>query len=200
MELSWVFFLESIALGVGLAMDAFSVSLADGMNEHCMRRRKMIAIAATFAIFQAAMPMIGWVCVHTIVEIFSGFEAFIPWIALALLVIIGGKMLLDGIKSDGEECECAHLGFMAVIIQAVATSIDALAVGVSLNMESHFGGGLLLGIFGSVGVIGCTTFLLSIIAVYIGKAVGNKLADKAQLLGGIVLICLGLKILIESFL
>ena len=139
----------------------------------------------------------------------STFEKISAWVSFALLAFLGGKMVLDAIQcfiatKKGEEtcCECCNprLTLTALLLQAVATSIDALAVGVSLNLEAHFGGGLLLGIFGSVTVIGCTTFLLSVIAVYIGKAVGNKLADKAQLLGGIVLICLGLKILIESFL
>ena len=194
MELSWVFFLESIALGVGLAMDAFSVSLADGMNEHCMRRRKMIAIAATFAIFQAAMPMIGWVCVHTIVEIFSGFEAFIPWIALALLVIIGGKMLLDGIKKGGEECECAHLGFMAVIIQAVATSIDALSVGFTIA-EYDIWKALL-----SVAIIAAVTFPICLGGVFIGKKFGDKLSCRAQIFGGVVLILIGVEIFITGLL
>ena len=92
--------LQSIALGVALAMDAFSVSMANGLNDPGMKKKKMCVIAATFAGFQFAMPMIGWFCVTTIKEIFSMFERFIPWIALILLLIIGGKMLLDGIRGD----------------------------------------------------------------------------------------------------
>ena len=103
MEWSFVFFLNSVLLGVGLAMDAFSVSMANGLHDPKMNKGTMCKIAGTFGIFQAAMPMIGWVCVHTIVELFSSFETLIPWIALALLSYIGGKMLLDGIH--GEEAE-----------------------------------------------------------------------------------------------
>ena len=104
MEWSFVFFLNSALLGVGLAMDAFSVSMANGLHDPRMSRETpWCRIAGTFRLFQAVMPMIGWVCVHTIVELFSSFETFIPWIALALLGYIGGKMLLDGIR--GEEAE-----------------------------------------------------------------------------------------------
>ena len=103
MEWSFVFFLNSVLLGVGLAMDAFSVSMANGLHDPKLNKGTMCKIAGTFGIFQAAMPMIGWVCVHTIVELFSSFETLIPWIALALLSYIGGKMLLDGIR--GEEAE-----------------------------------------------------------------------------------------------
>ena len=91
MEWNFVFFFNSVLLGIGLAMDAFSVSLANGLNETCMKRKKMCGVAGLFALFQAAMPMIGWICVHTIVEKFQAFEKFIPFIALILLVYIGGK-------------------------------------------------------------------------------------------------------------
>ena len=100
MEWSFVFFLNSALLGVGLAMDAFSVSMANGLHDPRMSRETMCRIAGTFALFQAVMPMTGWVCVHTIVEMFSSFETFIPWIALALLGYIGGKMLVDGIRGE----------------------------------------------------------------------------------------------------
>ena len=107
MNFGFVFFFNSILLGVGLAMDAFSVSLANGLNEPLMKRRKMCQIAGVFAVFQALMPMFGWICVHTIVQYFQAFEIFIPWIALGLLGFIGGKMLYDGItdNKDSEEKE-----------------------------------------------------------------------------------------------
>ena len=92
------FFLNSILLGVGLAMDAFSVSIANGLSEHGMTKRRMSAIAGCYGLFQWAMPMIGWFCVHTISGLFSAFQKFIPWIALFLLLCIGGKMLLEGIR------------------------------------------------------------------------------------------------------
>ena len=105
MEWSLLFFFNSVLLGLGLAMDAFSVSLANGLNEPDMKSRKMCGVAGVFAFFQAAMPMIGWICVHTIVQYFNKFKNFIPWIALVLLLFIGGKMLIDGIKNTNEEAE-----------------------------------------------------------------------------------------------
>jgi putative Mn2+ efflux pump MntP len=102
-EWNFLFFFNSVLLGVGLAMDAFSVSMANGLHDPKMSVRRMCIIAGAFGVFQAVMPMTGWVCVHTIVELFSSFEMFIPWIALILLAYIGGKMLLEGI--GGEETE-----------------------------------------------------------------------------------------------
>ena len=104
-EWSLLFFLNSILLGVGLAMDAFSVSLANGLNEPNMQRRRMVGIAGVFGFFQALMPMVGWVCVHTIVHMLKAFEKFVPWIALLLLLYIGGKMLNDGMKGGGDETQ-----------------------------------------------------------------------------------------------
>lgn len=132
MEWSFLFFFNSALLGVGLAMDAFSVSMANGLHDPQMSRRRGVQIAGTFAIFQAVMPMTGWVCVHTIVELFSSFEKFIPWIALALLGYIGGKMLVDGIKGEEAE-EAAELSAGALLMQGVATSIDALSVGFTIS-------------------------------------------------------------------
>lgn len=92
--------ISSLLLGFGLAMDAFSVSLANGLNEHRMGTGRMCEIAGTFGIFQFAMPMIGWVCVHTIAEKFIAFQKYIPWIALLLLLYIGGQMLMEGIEDN----------------------------------------------------------------------------------------------------
>ena len=102
MDWDFWFFLNSIFFGVGLAMDAFSVSVTNGLNEPAMRRRKMAGIALTFAVYQALMPMIGWFCVHNLLEQFQAFEKFIPWIALILLSYIGGKMLYEGIRHKGD--------------------------------------------------------------------------------------------------
>ena len=112
--------LQSIALGVALAMDAFSVSMANGLNDPGMEKKKMCVIAGTFAGFQFAMPMIGWFCVTTIKEIFAMFEKFIPWIALLLLLFIGGKMLLDGIRGgdDGEGVATACCWFVSALCRA----------------------------------------------------------------------------------
>ena len=132
MEWSILFFCNSALLGVGLAMDAFSVSMANGLHEPQMSRTKSAKVAGTFALFQAVMPMAGWICVHTIVELFSSFEQFIPWIALLLLGYIGGKMLLEGIKGEETE-EAAALSAGALFVQGVATSIDALSVGFTIS-------------------------------------------------------------------
>lgn len=132
MEWSFVFFFNSVLLGVGLAMDAFSVSLANGLNEPSMKKKKMCGIAGVFAVFQALMPMIGWICVHTIVQYFKSFEKLIPWIALILLGFIGGKMLIEGIKEKDEEREKPGVGLWALIVQGIATSIDALSVGFTI--------------------------------------------------------------------
>ena len=148
MEWSFVFFLNSALLGVGLAMDAFSVSMANGLHDPKMGKDTMCRIAGTFGVFQAVMPMTGWICVHTIVELFSSFETFIPWIALALLGYIGGKMLVDGIKGEEAE-EATELSAGALFMQGVATSIDALSVGFTISeygagsIHHHCGGHLL---------------------------------------------------------
>ena len=131
MNLNLMFFVNSVLLGVGLAMDAFSVSLANGLNEPKMKKRKMFAVSGVFAGFQFLMPILGWLCVTTIAEIFSFFEKFIPWIALALLGFIGGKMLYEGIKNKEEDAQPA-VKIGALLIQGIATSIDALSVGFTI--------------------------------------------------------------------
>ena len=116
MEWSIVFFVNSVLLGAGLAMDAFSVSLANGLIEPKMRKRKMCGIAGVFGAFQGIMPMIGWVCVHTVVQYFKSFEKFIPWIALILLLYIGGKMLIEGIRNKDGENEPVKVGIAALLV------------------------------------------------------------------------------------
>ena len=189
MEWSFVFFLKSALLGVGLAMDAFSVSMANGLHDPKMGKDTMCRIAGTFGVFQAVMPMTGWICVHTIVELFSSFETFIPWIALALLGYIGGKMLIEGIKGEEAE-EAAELSAGALFMQGVATSIDALAVGVSFAFLS-------VNIGAAVSFIGVITFVLSMVGVKAGSLFGAKYKSKAELAGGVILILMGLKILLE---
>lgn len=180
--------LQSIALGVALAMDAFSVSMANGLNDPGMKKKKMCVIAGTFAGFQFAMPMIGWFCVTTIKEIFEMFERFIPWIALILLLFIGGNMLLDGIRGGEEEEHSAELGVKLLIVQGIATSIDALSTGFTTSAYSVFQA------FISSLIIAVVTFVICIEGVRIGKKFGVKLAGKAQILGGVILILIGLKI------
>ena len=193
MNLGWEFFFLSIMLGVGLAMDAFSVSLANGLNEPKMKLGKMAGIAGMFAFFQALMPMIGWVCIRTVVQYFKAFEQFIPWIALALLGYIGTKMLIDGIRCPECDEECRAVTFVGLIIQGVATSIDALSVGFAIE-EYHFAEALI-----SALVIAAVTFVICMGGIIIGKKVGTKLAGKAGILGGAILIFIGLEIFITSF-
>lgn len=186
----FIFFFESILLGVGLAMDAFSVSLANGLNEPQMRTRKMCGIAGIFAFFQCIMPLIGWVCVHTIVEYFQAFENFIPWIALALLLFIGTKMLIDGIKHKDEEKPAITFG--ALIIQGIATSIDALSVGFTIA-EYDF----IMAFVASI-IIMLVTFMLCMTGIFIGKRFGTRLSNKANIIGGIILILIGFEIFITG--
>lgn len=193
MDWSFVFFFNSLLLGVGLAMDAFSVSLANGLNETCMKRKKMCGVAGVFALFQAAMPMIGWICVHTIVEKFQTFETFIPFIALILLVYIGGKMLIEGIKkNEEEEEECKAVGISALLVQGVATSIDALSVGFTIAEY-----GLLMALV-CAAIIAVVTFFICLAGLAIGKKFGTKLANKASVFGGVILILIGLEIFITG--
>ena len=186
---------NSVLLGIGLAMDAFSVSVANGLNEPCIKKKKIIGIAVVFAIFQALMPMIGWVCVHTIVEKFKMFEKFIPWIALILLVYIGWGMIKEW-KENGQNCNCDLEGdavkIGALMIQGVATSIDALSVG--FTIASH----TLLEAIICAAIIAVVTFGICVCGVIIGKKVGMKFCGKANLFGGIVLIVIGLEIFLTG--
>lgn len=192
MDLDISFFCTSIMLGVGLAMDAFSVSLANGLNEPCMKRRRMYGVAGVFAVFQFAMPMIGWICVSSIACMFSAFEKCIPWIAFILLGYIGGKMLYEGIKG-GESEECVATCMKALLVQGVATSMDALSVGFTIADYNW-----LEAVLASL-LIGIVTFFICYAGLGIGKKAGTKLSGKAGILGGVILILIGLKIFIGSF-
>ncbi len=190
-----MFFIISLGLGAGLAADAFSVSMVDGLNEPKMKWNKLFGISAIFAVFQAAMPLIGWVCVHTLAEKFTLFAKAVPWIALALLSFIGGKMLVDGIKNKNDEEEKGgKLTFGALILQGIATSIDALSVG--FTIAEHTTKMALV----TASIIAAVTFLLCICGVLIGKKFGTKLQNKAQIIGGIILIAIGIEIVASSLL
>ena len=180
MNYSFVFFLNSALLGVGLAMDAFSVSLANGLHEPKMRMKKMCGIAGTFGAFQAIMPMTGWLCVHTIVEYFKAFEKFIPWIALILLGYIGGSMLINGIRGTDEGDEIPGVGPKALFIQGIATSIDALSVGFTISEYD------------------IVTFFICMTGLSLGKRFGTRLSNKADILGGVILIAIGLEIFMSN--
>lgn len=208
-------FMNSIALGIGLAMDAFSVCIANGLKEPHMNRSRHLKMASVYAFFQFAMPMIGWACVHLIASKFRTFQKFIPWIALILLLWIGGKMLHDGwkkihcrrdqkseneIRSDSsteKQCLCLtedeRIPFQTILVQGVATSIDALSVGFTI---AHLDAGPA---FLSCLIIALVTFLICVAGVKLGKIFGDHLDRFADILGGLILIAIGLEIFISSF-
>ena len=191
MEWNLVFFFNSILLGAGLAMDAFSVSLANGLSEPGMKRGRMGGIAGVFAFFQALMPMAGWICVHTVVQYFQSFEKCIPWIALALLGFIGGKMLLEGIRPQ-ETAEVVSVSASVLLMQGIATSIDALSVGFTIA-EYGFVMALVCAL-----IIAAVTFLICMAGLLIGRKAGTKLSGKASVLGGAILIAIGLEIFLTG--
>ncbi len=193
MKFDFLFFFNSALLGAGLAMDAMSVSFANGLNEPCMKRPRMLGIAGVFAFFQALMPMLGWICVHTVMSYFKSLEKFIPWISLILLGFIGGKMLLDGIKNQDQECGSGAVGIGGLILQGIATSIDALSVGFT-TAEYNW----VMALVSSL-VIGIITYFICYFGLYIGRKFGTKFAGKASMFGGIVLILIGIEIFVTSF-
>ena len=168
MKMDILFFLNSVLFGIGLAMDAFSVSVANGLNEPDMPPRRSLLIAGTFAVFQTAMPLIGWFCVHSIAEAFSTFQPFIPWIALVLLLYIGIKMLVEGIRSKGEAEEGASLRGGALFIQGVATSIDALSVGFTIAEYD------VVSAVVEALIIGIVTLFICIFGLFFGRKIGRR--------------------------
>lgn len=173
-------------------MDAFSVSMANGLNEPQMKKSRMCAIAGTFCIYQIAMPLIGWVCVHTIAARFEAFRRFIPWIALILLLFIGGKMLIEGLRGGEEGEGSAAVGFWELMVQGIATSIDALSVGFTIA-DYSFPAALTESL-----IIGAVTFIICIGGLLIGRRVGTKLSGKASVFGGCILIAIGIEIFVKG--
>ncbi len=190
MDWSISFVITSVMMGIGLAMDAFSVSMANGLHEPKMKMQKMLSISGVFAVFQALMPILGWICVHTIVEHFKAFEKFVPWIAFVLLTFIGGKMLIDGIKNDDNDGEVS-VTFGALLVQGVATSIDALSEGFVIAEYN-----LTMALVAAV-IIAAVTFVICVLGAFIGKKFGTVLSNKAQIFGGVILIIIGIGILIK---
>ena len=195
MSLNFVFILNSAALGVGLAMDAFSVSLANGLHEPRMPRERMCFIAGVYAFLQFLMPMTGWACVHTIVVLFSAFRKMIPWIALGLLLYLGGKMILEGVQernsgSDGGTGPC--LSGKDLLLQGIATSIDALSVGFAIAEYA------LVPAFLASLIIAAVTFVICIGGLLIGRRAGTALSWKASVLGGCILVLIGIEIFLKN--
>ena len=190
MRSAFLFVLNSVLFGVGLAMDAFSVSLANGLQEPNMPARRSLLIAGTFGAFQTAMPLLGWLCVHTIAETFQAFQRFIPWIALALLLYIGISMIVEGLRDDGSEGKSPH--GPELFMQGVATSIDALSVGFTIA-EYDLGFAL-----AECLIIGAVTFGLCQIALHLGKKAGARLSGRATIIGGAILILIGVEIFVTG--
>ena len=191
------FVINSILLGIGLAMDAFSVSIANGISNYGMSKSKAVGMAGTFAFFQCAMPLIGWVLVHTAAEKFEAFSKMVPWIALILLLFIGGKMLIEGIKGEDEEetSESANnLSLKLLVVQGIATSIDALSVGFTIADY-----GLVKAIIAGL-IIAVVTFVICIMGVILGRKIGMKATGIATIIGGIILIRIGVEIFITGVL
>ena len=186
-------FLNSIFLGFGLALDAFSVSVADAMANPDMKKSRKISIAFTFAFFQMLMPLSGWFCVRTIADKFSLFQKAIPYIALILLAYIGFKMVIESRKGEEEKDEgAAVLTFATLMVQGIATSIDALSVGFAIADYPS------LEALTSTLIIGATTFIICIFGLEVGKKVGKAFSDKATLFGGCILVIIGLEIFIKG--
>jgi putative Mn2+ efflux pump MntP len=193
-DMEWMLFIaNSLLLGAGLAMDAFSVSIANGLNEPAMPPRRMALIAGTFALFQCAMPLLGWACVHAVVETFRSIQAFIPYAAFLLLAFIGGKMIREALYCP--ECSSGQgkLSLRMLLAQGVATSIDALSVGFAIADHKPA-----MALAASI-IIAAVTFAICMAGVSIGKIFGMRLAQKASVVGGIILICIGLEILLGIF-
>ena len=187
--------LNSTLLGVGLAMDAFSVSLANGLHEPGMSRRRMCGIAGVYTFFQYLMPMAGWACVRTAAGVFQSFRKCIPWIALLLLLYIGGKMILEGISernADDDSGPAAVLSLGDLFLQGIATSIDALSVGFAIA-EYHF-----FMANACSAIIGAVTFAVCYAGLVIGKKAGTGLSWKASVLGGCILVVIGLEIFVRA--
>ncbi len=186
-----MFFVNSVLLGVGLAMDAFSVSVVSGMKEPGMSMKKGMKISGVFAFFQAAMPMLGWLCVHTVVSAFASLEKFIPWITLILLCFIGGKMIYEGVRGEEQK---SVVGFWSLIVQGLATSIDALSTGFIIAEYNWFAA-LICSL-----IIAAVTFVICFFGVLLGKKIGGFLAGKASIFGGIILIAIGIECFISGLL
>ncbi len=178
-------FADIIFLGIGLSMDAFAVALTNGMSKKNIELKMTTLIAFAFGFFQGLMPVFGYFLGNTFSKQISSFD---HWIALILLGYIGTKMIIDSRKKD--DASQGSLKISELFLQGIATSIDAFAVGVSLAA-------LNVNIFLSASIIAITTFVLSFIAVFIGKKSGSFLKDKAQLTGGLILVIIGVKIFVE---
>ncbi len=192
--MTFSFFLQNVLLGFGLAMDSFSVSIADTLAEPEMSKRKGLLITGTFGFCQAAFPLIGWFFVHSLLSVFMVLEKIIPWAALALLSYIGGGMIKEGITGDDSPEVIDHpVTPSQLALQGVATAIDALSVGLTIS-DYSFGTALL-----SASIVGIVTFIISLVGLLIGKKLGEHIGSRASVLGGCILIFIGIKVVMDHF-
>ncbi len=186
------FVLTAMLLGVALAMDAFSVSLAGGLNEPKMKRERMCQIAGVFAGFQALMPILGYVLARTVASVLDVFDNLVPWIALILLSVIGGKMIYEGFHRNGDE-ELPAASAKLLVLQGIATSIDALSVGFTVFEEYDFFAAVVAAL-----LIAAVTFAVCIAGLLIGRRLGTAFGGKATIVGGIILIVIGIRIFVKG--
>lgn len=189
-----IFIVNAVLLGAALAMDAFSVSIANALKDVRMRRPKMLLTAGVFGVFQAVMPMAGWFFVTKLEELFESLRQFIPWISLLLLLFLGIKMIVEGIRGNGDEGETGGTGFGSLILQGVATSIDALSVGFTIAGMSFWSA------LAESLIIGAVTFAICMVGLLAGKRIGSAVAGKGTVIGGIILIAIGAEIFIKALL
>ncbi len=188
---SFVFLTTSVLLGLALAMDSFSVSVADGLANPLITRKQKMVIPFVFGFFQFIMPVVGWLCVHTIAKAFSLFEKAVPWIGFGLLCWIGREMIL----SRNKPIEAVQRDFYTpatLITQGIGTAIDALSVGFAIE-EYAFNEA-----FVCASVIGIVTFVLCVLGIELGRMIGKHLYSGASVTGGLILIAIGIKILVEG--
>lgn len=182
-----IFILNSIIFGVGLAMDAFSVSIANGLAEPDMKKNKLLITSAVFGIFQTVMPLVGWMLVRFVLDTFVLIKKYIPWVALVLLILLGAKMIIGNLKGGKIT---AATGVGALLFQGFATSVDALSVGL-FTAEMP-----LLNAIVAALIIGGVTFGLCTLGVFMGRKMGVHMAGRAGVVGGIILILIAVEILL----
>lgn len=190
LKLMLLFIFNSILLGVGLAMDAFSVSVANGLSEPRMRPLKSVAVAGTYSFFQLLMPMLGWLLVRTVVGWFGMVERFVPYVALVLLLYIGIKMIVECLRGK-EDAQTRRLTVPALLIQGIATSIDALSVGFTIAEYE-----LVMALL-AAAIIGAVTFVICSLGLYIGRRFGS-IFKHAEVVGGVILIAIGIEIFVKN--
>lgn len=184
-------YIEILITGVALAMDAFAVSICKGIKMKSLKKSHLFIIALFFGAFQMLMPLIGWLLGSRLVEYISKFD---HWIAFALLAFIGVKMAIESFKNEEDPCDCCNerLDLKELFVLAVATSIDALAVGITFALYPD------VSIVPAVSIIGIVTFVICAVGVLIGHKCGSRFKSKAELAGGIVLVAIGIKLLVEG--